>query len=167
MGVVTVSTSRVVSVMLCDQSRLEVQLHGLAVHAHVGDASAGRHDGLADVEGRRDAHGLDGHVDAGAAREVHDLLHRLAVATRSTVRVAPRLPATCRRFVVEVDHDDLGRRVELRRQQRGQADGPGAHDGHRVARLHLAVQHAALEAGGEDVAQHDAAPPRPRRAGRA
>ena len=48
-----------------------------------------------------------------------------------------------------------GGRIELRRQQGGQADRPGADDGHGVARLHLAVQHAALEAGRQDVAQHD------------
>ena len=32
--------------------------------------------------------------------------------------------------VVQIDHDDLGRRIELRGQQRRQADRPGADDGH-------------------------------------
>ena len=46
-------------------------------------------------------------------------------------------------------------RIELRRQQDGEADRAGAHDGDRVSGLHLTVQHAALEAGRQDVAQHD------------
>jgi hypothetical protein len=56
--------------------------------------------------------------------------------------------------VVQVDQDDLRRRIELGREQRGQADGPGAHDGHRAAGRDLAVEHAALEAGRQDVAEH-------------
>ena len=48
-----------------------------------------------------------------------------------------------------------GRRVELRRQQRREADRTGADDRDRAARLYLAVEHAALEAGRQDVAQHD------------
>ena len=47
-----------------------------------------------------------------------------------------------------------GGRIELRGQQRGKADRPGADDRHRGARLNLAVQHAALEAGRQDVAEH-------------
>ena len=57
-------------------------------------------------------------------------------------------------IVVEIDHDDLGRRIELRGQQRRQPDRAGADDRHGVARLHLAVEHAALEAGRQDVAEH-------------
>ena len=37
--------------------------------------------------------------------------------------------------VVEIDHDDLGRRIELRRQQRGEPDRSGADDRHGVPRL--------------------------------
>ena len=44
--------------------------------------------------------------------------------------------------------------MELRRQQRRQADGSGADDGHRVSRLDGAVEHAALVAGWQDVAEH-------------
>ena len=57
-------------------------------------------------------------------------------------------------IVVEIDHDDLGRRVELRREQRGEPDRSRADDRHRAPRLNLAVEHAALEAGRQDVAEH-------------
>ena len=57
-------------------------------------------------------------------------------------------------IVVEIDHDDLGRRIELRGQQRGEPDRPDADDRHGAARLHLAVEHAAFEAGRQDVAEH-------------
>ena len=58
-------------------------------------------------------------------------------------------------IVVEIDHDDLGGRIELRREQRGEPDRPGADDRHRRTRRDLAVEHAAFEAGRQDVAQHD------------
>ena len=57
-------------------------------------------------------------------------------------------------IVVEIDHDDLGRRVELRGEQRREPDRPRADDRHGASRLDLAVEHAALEAGRQDVAQH-------------
>ena len=57
-------------------------------------------------------------------------------------------------IVVEIDHDDLGRRVELGGEQRREPDRPRTDDRHGAARLHLAVEHAALEAGRQDVAQH-------------
>ena len=51
--------------------------------------------------------------------------------------------------------DQLRRGVELGRQQRGQAHWSGTDDGDRAAGLNLAVEHAALEAGRQDIAQHD------------
>ena len=68
----------------------------------------------------------------------------------------PEPPGHLEPVRVGVDHHHGGGRVELRGEQRGQADGPRAHDRHGVARLHLAVQHPALEPGGEDVAQEHA-----------
>ena len=57
--------------------------------------------------------------------------------------------------IIHIDHDSLGRRIELRREQGGEPDGAGANDGDGRARLNLAVEHAAFEAGGQDVTQHD------------
>jgi len=49
------------------------------------------------------------------------------------------LPADRQAVVVEVDHDDLRRRAELRGQQCGQADGAGADD--RDARVGVRDAH--------------------------
>ena len=56
--------------------------------------------------------------------------------------------------VIEIDHDDLGRRKELGREQCGEADRPGADDCDRASRLDLAVEYAALEACRQDIAEH-------------
>ena len=52
-----------------------------------------------------------------------------------TVAVAPKRLRDLQAVVVEIDHDDLGRRVELRRQQGGKPDGAGADDRDRRAGL--------------------------------
>ena len=57
-------------------------------------------------------------------------------------------------FVIEINDDDVRRGVELRRQQRRQADGAGADDGHGIPRFDRAVEDTALIAGRQDVAQH-------------
>ena len=57
-------------------------------------------------------------------------------------------------IVVEIDHDDLGRGIELRREQGCKPDRSRADDRHGTARLNLAVEHAAFEAGRQDVAEH-------------
>ena len=55
--------------------------------------------------------------------------------------------------LVQVDGDDLGRAVETGGGDDGEADRAGADDGDGVAGLDLAVLHADLEAGREDVRQ--------------
>lgn len=61
-------------------------------------------------------------------------------------------------IVVEIDHDNLGGEIELGGQQGGQADRPGADDGHGRARSDLAVEDAAFEARRQDVAEHHHSP---------
>ena len=80
-------------------------------------------------------------------------LDRLAVAAVDGLRRAEAL-GDLQAVVVEVDHDDLARRIELGGQQGGQTDRSGADDGHGGAGLDLAVEHAAFEAGRQDVAEH-------------
>ena len=70
------------------------------------------------------------------------------------VAVAPKRLATAKAIVVEIDHDDLGRRVELGGEQSREPNRSRAHDRHGAARRNLAVEHAALEAGRQDVAEH-------------
>src|SRR5690606_27946090 len=57
--------------------------------------------------------------------------------------------------LIEIDHDDLRPRIELRGVKRRQTDRPGTDDGVRSAGLYFAVQHTAFEACRQDVAQHD------------
>ena len=68
--------------------------------------------------------------------------------------VAPKLFATFRRLSSRSMLKICGRGVELGGHQRGQSDRAGAHNGDRVAGLHLAVQNTALEACGQDIAEH-------------
>ena len=131
----------------------QMQLHLGAMHADIGDVAARRDDLLAQFECRRNADRLDGGIDAPLRRHFHHRFGRVAVGA---VDGRGGAEAFCdfQAVVIQVDHDDLGRRVELRRQQRRQADRPRTDDGDGAARLHLAVEHAAFEARGQDIAQH-------------
>ena len=53
-----------------------------------------------------------------------------------------------------VDRDDVARAVEPRSHDRGETDGPAADDRDDVARLDVAVEHADLVAGRQDVGEH-------------
>lgn len=66
MGVVTVSTSRVVIEIFCDHNRSRWRSTPAAVDADVGDRAAGGNDILAKLEGGGNADGLDRRLDAVA-----------------------------------------------------------------------------------------------------
>src|SRR5262245_48371154 len=104
--------------------------------------TAGGDDRLADVEGRRHATGLDGDVYAFPTGEFHHTTTRVLAATVDRTRGAELLRGL-EAVVVDVDHHDLSRRVEARREQGSEPDGARADDGDRVAGLHLPVQDAA------------------------
>ena len=57
---------------VADPEVLEVQRHRLAVHADVGDVTAGSGQPHGQLEGGRHADGLDGHVGAEAAGQLGD-----------------------------------------------------------------------------------------------
>jgi hypothetical protein len=78
-GVVTVSTSRVVMVMLRDQS-VSRWIDLVAVHADVGDHPAGCNQLLAQQERGRHTHRLDGGIDAASSGQCLDRVEGLAVA---------------------------------------------------------------------------------------
>ena len=108
---------------------------------------------LTEQEGGGHANGLDRGVDAAAAGQLLHRLGRISVRAVDRLRRA-ELPGKPQTVVVEIDHDDLGRRIELRGQQCGETDRSSADDGDCRARRYLAVEHAAFEAGRQDVAQH-------------
>jgi hypothetical protein len=133
---------------------LQMQVRLDAMHTDIGDDAARRHNILAGNEARRHADRFDGCIDAAAGGHLHDLLYRLAVLVvddRRRAETGGQLQAV----IIYVNHNNLGRRIELRREQGGEPDGAGANDGDGRARLNLAVEHAAFEAGGQDVTQHD------------
>ncbi|MPL80469.1 hypothetical protein SDC9_26369 [bioreactor metagenome] len=136
-----------------DPELFDMQLDRLAVHADVGDVAAGRDDLLAGVEGRRHADRLDRHVDALAMGHLHDPGHHVLGADLDRVGGA-ELPCELEPCRVHVDHDDPAGREELRGQQHRHPHRAGADHGDGVAGLHMAVLHADLEAGRQDVRQH-------------
>ncbi|RYP46687.1 hypothetical protein DL770_011324 [Monosporascus sp. CRB-9-2] len=125
-----------------------------AMHADVRDHPARRNQLLAELERRGHAPRLARTIDAHAIREPLPGGSGVFTGDVDTRRCAQ--PAghfqPCR---VRVDHDDLRRRVELRRQQRGQPDGACADNRHAIARLNAAIEHTAFEPGRKDVRQHD------------
>jgi len=123
------------------------------MHADIGDGSAWPHDVLAEHEAGWRSDRLDCAIHAAPAAQRHDVLHRVAILPVHRCSRAE----TLRNFqtaVVQVNHDELRRRIELRGQQGRESNRTSADDRHRITRCHLAIQHPALEAGRQDVAQH-------------
>ena len=123
------------------------------VHADVGNHAARRDDLLAKLKRGRNADGFDRRVDSDPAGHLHDIRHSCAVAAVDDSGGAEAL-GDFKAIVVEIDHDDFSRGVELGRQQSCEPDRSRADDGDRTARLNLAVENAAFEAGRQNVAQH-------------
>ena len=78
---------------------------------------------LAQLEGGRNAHRFDGGIDAAATGHRMTVFDGLAVGAVDAA-VAPKRLCDVQAMVVDIDHDDLGRRVELGGEQRGEAMGP-------------------------------------------
>ena len=57
-------------------------------------------------------------------------------------------------IVVEIDHDDLGRRKELRSEQGRKPDRPRADDRYGASGLNFAVKHAAFKSCWQNIAEH-------------
>src|SRR5450631_2398600 len=134
--------------------RLEVQLHLCPMHPDIGDCAAWCDQLLAELEGGGKPDRLDDCVSAAVTRQPHDLLLGLAAATIDNGRSAEALPCF-QAVVVDIDQDELGRRIELRSEQGRKSDWTRPDNGDNTARLHLAVDDATFECGGQNVAQHD------------
>src|SRR5664280_1061984 len=130
---------------------MEIDL--LSMHADIGDGAARRDKFLAKFESHRDAHCLDSSIDAAFAGHLHDRLQGLAVGAVDDRRGAEAL-GYFKAIIVEIDHDDLTRRVELSGEKCSEPNRPRADDRHGTPRRNLAVEHTTLEAGWQDVAEH-------------
>ena len=164
-GVVTVSDEARRQRDVAGPQRLEMQLDGLAVNAHVGEAAA---RGPGSTGRCRTSAGIPtaSMATSTPAPSVSAITFCTALPSPLfTIFVPPRDCAHLEPVLVQVDHHDLGGRVELRGEQRGEPDRPGPDDGDRVSRLHLPVVHAALEPGREDITRASPSPARRRPAG--
>src|SRR5450759_3224360 len=130
---------------------LQMEIDLRSMHSDIGDGAARRDNFLAQLEGGRNAHRLDGGIDAALVGHFHDRLQGLAVGAVDRRRGTEAL-GHFKAIVIKIDHDDLGRRIELGGDQRGEPNRPRADDRHGAPRRNLAVEHAALEAGWQDVA---------------
>ena len=98
------------------------------------------------------ADGFHRHVGAEPVGELHHPLDGVlaAVVDRG---VGAEAAGALEAAVGHVDRDDPPRRVQLRGEDRGEADRPGADDRHGVAGRDHAGEHADLVGGGEDVGE--------------
>ena len=99
------------------------------------------------------AHCFDGGIDAALAGHLHDGFRSLAIAAVDGRGGAEPL-GDFQAIVVQIDHDDLGRGIELRCQECRKPDRPRPDDGDSASGLDLAIEHAAFEAGRQDIAEH-------------
>src|SRR5580700_6584096 len=136
----------------------QVQRDRRAVHADVRDPAAGPDQLDRQLEGIRDADGLDGHVRAEPPGQVpgqvpDDPQRVLAGVVHD--HVGAEVLGRFEPGVGQVDRDDVARAEQLRAGDRGQADRARADYGDEITRADVAVEHADLVAGGEDIGQHE------------
>jgi len=124
------------------------------VDADVRDMAAGGDDFLAGIEAFWETDGFDSNVNPSVLGEPHDCFRRPAVSAADDEASSP-LHRQLQTILIAVNHDDLGRRVELRCEQRRQSDWTCSYNRDGVARLYFAIQDAALEPSRENVAQHN------------
>src|SRR6202034_4095039 len=125
-----------------------------SMHPDVGEVTAGSEEFLAQLEGLRNPYRLDGRVHAAPTGHLHNFFHGLAVGAVNRRR-GTEARSYLEAIVVQIEHDDLSRGEELGREQGRKAYRPRPDDHYGAPWLDLAVEHAALEASRQDVAQHD------------
>ena len=139
---------------VADPQVLEVQRGRFAVHADVGDVTAGTGQRGRQLERRRDTDGLDGDVGPEAVGQVaHD--RQRVLSTVVDRDVGAELLGGLEPAVGEIDRDDVTGAEQPGAHDRGQADRPGPDHGDHVAGLHVTVEDADLVPGGEDVGEHE------------
>ena len=98
------------------------------MHADVRDPAAGPDQLDGQLEGGRDADGLDGHVCAEPPGQIPDDAHRVLAGVVHD-HVGSELLGCFQPGVGQVDGDNVARAEQLRAGDRGQADRARADDG--------------------------------------
>ena len=105
---------------------------------------------MAEKEGQRDANCFDRRVNATTSGESLDLLNRLSVLAVHRLCGA-ETPRHFEAILIEIDHDDFRRRIELCGEKRGEADRTGADDRDGRARFDFTVEDPTFKAGRQDI----------------
>ena len=130
-----------------------MQLNTFAMHPHVGNAASRGYNRLAGIEGCRDAHRLNRHIHPYPLGQLEDAFNGILRVDINHMGRAKTL-RNFKTIGVAINHDQQGGRVKLRRQQGGHAHRARPDYHHTVTRLDLAGEHADLEAGRQNVAEH-------------
>ena len=130
-----------------------MQGRGLAVHADVGDVTAGADEPRAQLERVGDANRLDRDVDAEAVGEAGQAFGRV-LPGRVDGHVGAELLGCLQARVGEVDGHDVAGAVQRGCHHGRQSDRSGSDDGDSVPRSDPAVDDAHLVRRGQDVGEH-------------
>src|SRR6266511_3816501 len=130
-----------------------MQLNTLPMYANVGDMTAGRHDSLADAEGGRNSDSFNSDVNAPAIREAHDFFGSFSAAAVHNF-CCPQSFRNFQTVIIQIDHDNISRRVKLSRQESRKTYGSSSHNRYSIAWFDLAIKDAAFEPCRQNVAQH-------------
>src|SRR3977135_2627952 len=131
-----------------------MEVHLRSVHADVGDGSPWCNYVLAKPERSRYADRLDRSINASPPGQPHDRFRCFAVATVYSCCSAKTLRYH-ETIVVDIGHYDFRRRKELCRKQSREPDRSCTNNCNSGSWLNFTVEHAALKACRQDVAQHD------------
>lgn len=132
---------------------LKMQVDLDPMNADIRNRPARGNDILANQERSRHANGLYGRIDTASARQFHHGFDSLVSRAIDRLRSTKPLRGL-KAIIIEINHNDFGRRIELRGQQRCKTDRSGADDRDRAAWRDLAVENAALEACRQNIAEH-------------
>ena len=133
---------------------LQMQIDLGPMHAHIRNRPARRHQILTELKRRRHADRLnDGIAALALSKALDDLLGILLARIDRPMRA--HLPRHPQPAPVPIDHNQQTGRIQLRRHQGRQAHRPRPHNHHAAPRLHLPIQHPALQPRRQDIAQHD------------
>src|SRR5450759_1317552 len=113
-----------------------MQFNALTVHPDVGNMSASRHYRLTDVKRAGGTYGFDSDINTFPMCEFHYLVNGVAM---NKLRCAKGF-RNVKSIGIDINHNDLGGRIELCSEERRKSNGSRANDGDRISRFDLTVE---------------------------